>query len=251
MVGKLTGSQHPDETVIFSAHWDAFGVGKADASGDTIRRGAVDNATGVASVLELARVCAAGPRPQRTLYFIALTAEEKGLLGVNYYAAHPLAPLDKTVAVLNMEMFSPDGPTRDIASWGRGRVSLEGDLEQAAKARGRTYSPDPNLEAGFFYRADHFAFARMGVPAITAGPGLDMLDGGVAAGKALRDTYFAQCYHQPCDRWTPQWDASGHAADTTLVYDVGVALANNRQWPSWQDGSEFKAIRSKSDAARK
>ena len=251
VVGKLTGSQHPDETVIFSAHWDAFGVGKADASGDTIRRGAVDNATGVASVLELARVFAAGPRPQRTLYFIALTAEEKGLLGANYYAAHPLAPLDKTVAVLNMEMFSPNGPTRDIASWGRGRVSLEGDLEQAAKARGRTYSPDPNLEAGFFYRADHFAFARMGVPAITAGPGLDMLDGGVAAGKALRDTYFAQCYHQPCDRWTPQWDASGHAADTTLAYDVGVALANNRQWPSWQDGSEFKAIRSKSDAARK
>nr|WP_180971208.1 M28 family metallopeptidase [Xanthomonas arboricola] len=251
VVAMLTGSQHPDETVIFSAHWDAFGVGKADAGGDTVRRGAVDNATGVASVLELARVFAAGPKPQRTLYFIALTAEEKGLLGANYYAAHPLAPLDKTVAVLNMEMFSPDGPTRDIASWGRGRVSLEGDLETAAKARGRSYSPDPNLEAGFFYRADHFAFARMGVPAITTGPGLDMLDGGVAAGKALRDKYFAECYHQPCDRWTPQWDASGHAADTTLVYDVGVALANGRQWPSWQDGSEFKAIRASSDAARK
>ncbi|RBC25580.1 peptidase M20, partial [Xanthomonas oryzae pv. oryzae] len=251
VVAKLTGSQHPDETVIFSAHWDAFGIGKADASGETIRRGAVDNATGVASVLELARVFAAGPKPQRSLYFIALTAEEKGLLGANYYAAHPLAPLDKTVAVLNMEMFSPDGLTRDIASWGRGRVSLEGDLEAAAKARGRSYSPDPNLEAGFFYRADHFAFARMGVPAITVGPGLDMVNGGITAGKALRDTYFANCYHQPCDIWTPQWDASGHAADTTLVYDVGVALANGRQWPSWQDGSEFKAIRAKSDAARK
>lgn len=130
-------------------------------------------------------------------------------------------------------------------------MSLEGDLEAAAKARGRSYSPDPNLEAGFFYRADHFAFARMGVPAITVGPGLDMVNGGITAGKALRDTYFANCYHQPCDIWTPQWDASGHAADTTLVYDVGVALANGRQWPSWQDGSEFKAIRAKSDAARK
>ncbi|WP_022971805.1 M28 family metallopeptidase [Xanthomonas maliensis] len=251
VVAKLTGSTHPDETVIFSAHWDAFGLGQADASGDRVRRGAVDNATGVASVLELARVFAAGPKPQRTLYFIALTAEEKGLLGANYYAAHPLAPLDKTVAVLNMEMFSPDGATHDIASWGRGRVSLEGALEQAAQARGRRYSPDPNLEAGFFYRADHFAFARVGVPAITVGPGLDKLDGGLAAGKALREKYFADCYHQPCDRWTPQWDASGHAADTTLVYDVGAALANGRQWPAWQEGSEFKAIRARSDAARR
>ncbi|MEE7546202.1 M28 family peptidase, partial [Xanthomonas sp. Kuri4-1] len=251
VVAKLAGTQHADETVIFSAHWDAFGIGQADGGGDRIRHGAVDNATGVASVLELARVFAAGPRPQRTLYFIALTAEEKGLLGANYYAAHPLAPLDKTVAVLNIEMFSPDGPTRDIASWGLGRVSLEGDLEKAAQARGRSYSPDPNLEAGFFYRADHFAFARLGVPAITVGPGLDKLDGGVAAGKALREKYFADCYHQPCDRWTEQWDASGHAADTTLVYDLGASLANGREWPRWQDGSEFKAIRDRSEAARR
>ncbi|MFT4249638.1 MAG: M28 family metallopeptidase [Pseudomonas sp.] len=251
VVAKIDGAAHPDETVIFSAHWDAFGVGEPDAGGDRIRRGAVDNATGVASVLELARVFAAGPRPQRTLYFIALTAEEKGLLGASYYAAHPLAPLDRTVAVLNMEMFSPDGPTRDIASWGKGRVSLEGDLEQAAQARGRSYSPDPNLEAGFFYRADHFAFARMGVPAITVGPGLDKLDGGVAAGKALREKYFADCYHQPCDRWTPQWDASGHAADTMLVYDLGRTLADGRDWPRWQEGSEFKAIRDASEAARR
>ncbi|MEQ4574979.1 MAG: M28 family metallopeptidase [Gammaproteobacteria bacterium] len=250
VVAKIEGSAHPDETVIFSAHWDAFGVADG-AGGDRIRRGAVDNATGVASVLELARVFAAGPRPQRTLYFIALTAEEKGLLGASYYAAHPLAPLDRTVAVLNMEMFSPDGPTRDIASWGKGRVSLEGDLEKAAQARGRSYSPDPNLEAGFFYRADHFAFARMGVPSITIGPGLDKYEGGVAAGKALREKYFADCYHQPCDRWTPQWDASGHAADTTLVYDLGERLANSREWPSWQDGSEFKAARDASEAARR
>ncbi len=157
VVAKLPGGEHADEAVIFSAHWDAFGIGQADAKGDRIRRGAIDNATGVATVLELGRVFAAGPQPQRTLYFVALTAEEKGLLGASYYAAHPLAPLDKTAAVLNIEMFSPDGATRDIASWGKGRVSLEGDLERVAKARGRSYSPDPNLEAGFFYRADHFA----------------------------------------------------------------------------------------------
>ncbi|MDG2523786.1 M28 family metallopeptidase [Stenotrophomonas sp. HITSZ_GD] len=251
VVARLPGTTHADETVIFSAHWDAFGVGEPDKDGDRIRHGAVDNATGVASVLELARAFAAGPRPQRSLLFIALTAEEKGLLGASYYAAHPLAPLDRTVAVLNMEMFSPDGPTRDIASWGLGRVSLEGDLKRVAEAHGRQYSPDPNLEAGFFYRADHFAFARVGVPAITIGPGLDRVEGGVAAGKALRDAYFRDCYHQPCDRWTPQWDARGHAADTQLVHDLGLELANGRGWPAWGEGSEFKGERDRSAAARR
>ncbi|HYG08187.1 MAG TPA: M28 family metallopeptidase [Stenotrophomonas sp.] len=251
VVARLAGTTHADETVIFSAHWDAFGVGEPDAQGDRIRHGAVDNATGVASVLELARSFAAGPRPQRSLLFIALTAEEKGLLGASYYAAHPLVPLDRTVAVLNMEMFSPDGPVRDIASWGLGKVSLEDDLKRAAQARGRQYSPDPNLEAGFFYRADHFAFARVGVPAITIGPGLDRVEGGVAAGKALRDAYFRDCYHQPCDRWTPQWDARGHAADTQIVYDLGRLLANSRTWPTWAEGSEFKQARERSEAARR
>ena len=251
VVAKLPGGEHGDEAVIFSAHWDAFGIGQPDAKGDRIRRGAIDNATGVATVLELGRVFAAGPQPQRTLYFVALTAEEKGLLGASYYAAHPLAPLDKTAAVLNIEMFSPDGPTRDIASWGKGRVSLEGDLERVAKARGRSYSPDPNLEAGFFYRADHFAFARLGVPAITIGPGLDKLDGGVEAGRALREKYFADCYHQACDAWTPRWDPSGHAADTLLVYDLGAELANSRRWPTWEKESEFRGARDKSEAARR
>ncbi|MET0807894.1 MAG: M28 family metallopeptidase, partial [Pseudoxanthomonas sp.] len=153
VVARLTGASKPGETVIYSAHWDAFGIGEPDAGGDRIRHGAIDNATGVATVLELARVFAAGPRPARTLLFLALTAEEKGLLGANYFAAHPLVPLETTVAVLNIEMLSPDGPTRDIASWGKGRVSLETDLERVAQARGRRYSPDPNLEAGFFYRA--------------------------------------------------------------------------------------------------
>src|SRR5690606_24791272 len=142
VVARLPGTQRPEETVIFSAHWDAFGVGEADPAGDRIRHGAVDNATGVASVLELARAFAAGPRPQRSLLFVALTAEEKGLLGASYYAAHPLVPLDRTVAVLNMEMFSPDGPARDIASWGLGKVSLEQDLKRVAQAHGRQYSPD-------------------------------------------------------------------------------------------------------------
>ncbi len=251
VVAKLEGATHPEESVIFSAHWDAFGIGQPDANGQTVRHGAIDNATGVASVLELGRVFAAGPRPQRSLYFLALTAEEKGLLGASYYAAHPLAPLETTAAVLNIEMFSPDGETADIATWGNGRVSLEDDVDRVAKARGRRWSPDPNLEAGFFYRADHFAFARKGVPAITVGAGLDKLDGGVAAGRALRDAYFAKCYHQACDAWTPQWDARGLAADTLLVYDLGHELANSRRWPAWQKGAEFEAAREASDAARR
>ena len=143
VIGRLQGAQRPDETVIYSAHWDAFGVGEPDTTGDAIRHGAVDNATGVAAVIELARVFAAGPRPQRTLLFMALTAEEKGLQGATYYAAHPVAPLEKTAAVLNIEMLSPDGPTRDIASWGNGRVSLEGDLKRVAKRRGAPIRPIP------------------------------------------------------------------------------------------------------------
>lgn len=251
VIGRLDGAQRPDETVIYSAHWDAFGVGEPDAAGDSVRHGAVDNATGVAAVIELARVFAAGPRPQRTLLFMALTAEEKGLQGATYYAANPLAPLAKTAAVLNIEMLSPDGPTRDIASWGNGRVSLEGDLKRVAEAQGRAYSPDPNLEAGFFYRADHFAFARAGVPAITVGAGLDRVEGGVAGGKALRDAYFATCYHQPCDAWTAGWDARGQAQDVEILYALGREIADGDAWPHWLDGSEFKAARVRSETERK
>lgn len=251
VIGRLEGAKLPDETVIYSAHWDAYGIGAPDAQGDGIRHGAVDNATGVAAVIELARVFAAGPRPQRTLLFMALTAEEKGLQGATYYVANPLAPLEKTAAVLNIEMLSPDGANRDIASWGNGRVSLEGDLKRVAEAQGRTYSPDPNLEAGFFYRADHFAFARAGVPAITVGAGLDRLDGGVASGKALRDAYFASCYHQPCDAWTASWDASGQAQDVGLLYALGREIADGAAWPHWLDGSEFKAVRERSETERK
>lgn len=250
VVARLDGGSHAGEAVVFSAHWDSYGIGQPDAQGRTVRPGAVDNATGVAAVLELARVFAAGPQPQRSLYFVAFTAEEKGLLGASYFAAHPPVPLAQVAAVLNIEMFSPDGATADIASWGRGRVSLEQDLAAVAKVRGRYYSPDPDLEAGFFYRADHFAFARLGVPAITIGAGLDALDGGLERGRARRQAYFANCYHQACDGWTPDWNAAGLAADTLLVYDLGLRLANSRDWPQWQGGSEFAAARHASNDQR-
>lgn len=250
VIGVLPGARRADETVVLSGHWDSFGIGQPDASGDAIINGAVDNATAIASLIELGRVFAAGPRPARTLQFIALTAEENGLLGATYYAANPLRPLDTTAAVLNMEMWSPDGETRDISSWGNGRVSLERDLAEAAAIDGRVRSPDPNLEAGLFYRADHFAFAQAGVPAITIGPGMDQLDGGVEGGMAARADYFAHRYHQPGDAFDASWDMAGPTADTRTVYRLALALANSTSWPQWQPDSEFHARRARSDTSR-
>ena len=243
VLGLLPGADRADETVIVSGHWDSFGIGEPDDSGDAIMNGAVDNATAIASMIEIARVMAAGPAPARSLLFIALTAEESGLLGATYYATHPLRPLATTAAVLNMEMWSPDGPTRDISSWGLGKVSLEHDLETAAKALGRTYSTDPNLEAGLFYRADHFAFAQAGVPAITIGPGMDQVEGGVDGGMAARAAYFEKHYHQPGDEFGDWWDMRGPVADTDVVLQLVRAIADATTWPAWDRDSEFRAAR--------
>ncbi|WP_149195104.1 M28 family metallopeptidase [Luteimonas suaedae] len=250
VAGLLPGTDRADETVILSGHWDSFGIGEPDDSGDAIINGAVDNATAVASLIELARVFAAGERPARSLLFLALTAEENGLLGAHYYAANPLRPLETTAAVLNLEMWSPDGPTHDISSWGVGKVSLERSLKAAAEQDGRSYSPDPNLEAGFFYRADHFAFAQAGVPAITIGPGMDQIEGGVEGGKAARADYFTHRYHQPGDEFGDDWDMRGPTADTRVVYRLVRTIADGDAWPEWDAGSEFAAERDKTKAAR-
>jgi Zn-dependent M28 family amino/carboxypeptidase len=252
VAGLLPGTSQSEETVIVSGHWDSFGITPhADASGDNIINGAVDNATAIASIIELARMFSEGERPSRSLLFLALTAEESGLLGAKYYAARPLRPLATTAAVINLEMWSPDGPTRDISSWGLGKVSLERSLVAAAAVDRRAWSPDDNLEAGLFYRADHFAFAQAGVPAITIGPGMDQIDGGVAGGKAARADYFAKRYHQPGDEFDDSWDMRGPAQDTLTVYRLLHALANTRDWPHWDFGSEFAAERDKSAAARR
>jgi Zn-dependent M28 family amino/carboxypeptidase len=243
VVGVLPGAKRPDERVFYTAHWDHLGVGLPDAKGDTIYNGAVDNATGVAALLELGRMYAAAPRPDRSVVFLAVTAEEKGLLGSEYYAANPLYPLATTVADLNMDGFSPTGPARDYTTSGDGKVSLQDDLVAALKARGRVFTPDPVPEAGHFFRSDHFPFAKRGVPAISVGPGEDLVVGGVAAGKAYNDMYIKDRYHQPADEWSDDWDLSGMATDLTLLYDLGRDLATSTRWPEWQAGSEFKAIR--------
>jgi len=251
VAGILEGSERPDETIILSGHWDSFGItATPDARGDSIINGAVDNATAIASLIEIGRVFAAGERPARSLLFLATTSEESGLLGAMYYAANPLRPLETTVADLNIEMWSPDGETRDISSWGIGRVSLERDLKTIAEREGRSYSTDQNLEAGLFFRADHFAFAKAGVPAITIGPGMDQLDGGVEAGLAARADYFTHRYHQPGDEFDDTWDMAGPTTDTRTVYRLAADLAKRTDWPEWDQDSAFYALREKSADTR-
>jgi Zn-dependent M28 family amino/carboxypeptidase len=251
VLGRLEGRTRPNETVMYTAHWDHLGVGAPDARGDRIYNGARDNALGIASLLEIARLWAAAPRTERSVVFLALTAEEKGLLGSEYYAQQPLYPLETTVAVYNMDGGSTWGRSNDVAIAGQGKISLQRDLAMAARRKGREFSPDPRPEAGSFFRSDHFPFAKVGVPAISFRNGENLVNGGVQAGKAATDGYTEQRYHQPADEWSPAWDLTGAAEDTELLYTIGHEMASSRRWPEWEQGSEFKAVRDKSAGARR
>ncbi|MGE5502469.1 MAG: M28 family metallopeptidase [Ignavibacteriales bacterium] len=251
VVGIVPGTQRPDETVIYTAHWDHLGVGQPDANGDRIYNGAVDNGTGVAALLELGRLFAASPPPARSVVFLAVTAEEKGLLGSEYYAANPIYPLEKTVADINMDSMGVWGRTHDMFAPGNSGVSLQDELAARLTAAGRASSPDPAPEAGMFYRSDHFSLAKRGVPAISVKAGVDLLKGGVAAGKAAADDYTAHRYHQPDDEWSPTWDLSGQVEDVNLLWRWGEDLANSTRWPGWKAGSEFKAVRDASTSLRR
>jgi Zn-dependent M28 family amino/carboxypeptidase len=251
ILAMVPGKTRPNDYVIFSAHWDHLGVGQPDARGDRIFNGAVDNASGVADVLEIARAFEQAPPPQRSVLFLIVTAEEKGLLGSLYYAMHPLYPPERTAGVINIDALSATGPARDISVSGGGQVSLEDDLAAVAKRHGRYFSPDPEPGAGHFYRSDHFSFAKIGVPAISIDSGEDLVDGGRKAGKAWAEDYTAKRYHQPADEWSPDMDFTGQAADTDLAYEVGRDLADSDRWPQWKPTSEFRSIRAATDAARR
>ena len=247
----LPGSKHPDERIIYTAHWDHLGVGEPDAKGDRIYNGAVDNADGIAALIEIARTFAAAPRPERSVMFLAVTAEEKGLLGSEYYADQPLYPLATTVANLNMDALAPTGPARDFGISGSAPLTLLDQLIAVARQNGKSFTPDPRPEAGHFFRSDHFSFAKRGVPAISYGSGEDLVTGGKAAGAAREEAYTRDRYHQPSDEIGPDWDSTGIAADALLLYRLGADLASSQTWPEWKDGAEFKAERDKTRAQRK
>ena len=253
VLGKLTGSRYPNETVSYGGHWDAYGIGPADAQGRTIRPGAADDAVGLAAMLENARLFASGPRPLRTLIFAAWTGEERGLLGSEYYARHPLFPMETMVANLTFDTLQFNGPVKDAVLVGQGQSEMDDYLAAAAKSQGRYVTPENHPERGLFYRADHFSFAKRGVPVLldmALSGAYDMVDGGRPAGEKWLSAFTTNCYHQTCDTWSPSWNLKGAAQEAEMFYAIGARLANSRAWPQWSPSSEFAKVRAQSAAAR-
>ena len=252
VIAKIAGAKRPKETVMFGAHWDAYGEGPADASGKTLRPGANDDALGTAGVLELARLFKAGPPRDRTLVFALWTGEERGLLGSEHYAAHPLFPLETTAANLTLDILQTAGAAKDVILVGPGQTSLDTLLADAARAQGRAITSETFSERGLFYRADHFSVVRRGVPSLllmALGGAPDLREGGKAAGQAWLDGYMA-CYHKTCDAWSPRWNLTGAAQDVSLFYQMGKHLATAGVWPTWSQGSEFRQLRERSAGSR-
>lgn len=244
VIARITGTEHPEETVMFGAHWDGYGRG-TPKNGDDIYNAAVDNATGVAGILEIARLFAAGEKPKRSVVFVSWAAEETGLLGAEYYAANPVYPLETTVANINMDSLLPgDEIDPNIVVIGAGKSDLDDRLLPFAAREGRRLIPDPAPQAGAFYRSDHFPLARSGVPALFAAAGF------TGHNEASRD-YVANRYHTPQDEWTPDWTMTAAAADVQLIYEVGRQLAHSRDWPQWVAGSEFEGVRKQSEDRRR
>lgn len=245
VVGRLDGSDPAlnDEYVIYTAHWDHFGIGDP-VNGDRIYNGALDNATGVGAMIELARAFVKLPEPpKRSLLFLAVTAEEQGLLGSEYYARTPLYPLEKTLAAINMDGLNIYGATSDLTVVGLGQSDLDDYATSAATAQNRVVKPDPEPSKGGYFRSDHFPFAKQGVPAINAGGGNDFIGKPADYGKQVRDAYTAQHYHQPSDEYRPDWNLAGALQDVQIYYSIGYHVANADKFPGWKPGSEFKARR--------
>ncbi|KPH92423.1 peptidase M28 [Pseudoalteromonas undina] len=239
-IATLPGSKTPDEHVIYSAHWDHLGTDK-NRKGDQIYNGAHDNATGTAGMIEVAEAFTKlGKRPDRSMTFLAVTAEEQGLLGSKYYAANPVIPANKTVANINMDSLNLLGKVKDISVVGIGKSQMDELLATAAKEQGRTVSGDPKPSSGGYYRSDHFAFANMGVPAMYAGGGSEAFDEETANYRKRMSLVLRGCYHQPCDRYRDEWDLSGAVQDLQLFYKVGFDISQQTQWPTWNENSEFQ-----------
>jgi len=250
VLGLLPGSSRPDEAVIYMAHWDHLGTHAGEA-GDTIYNGAIDNASGVAGMLEIAEAFVTqSPAPERSVLFVAVTLEESGLLGSRYYTMQPVLPLAKTAAVINLDAMPVLGPTRDMVVIGKGNSELEDILADIAGKQGRTLVAEDAPEKGYYFRSDHFNFAKAGVPALYAKGGTDNLEHGKEyVAKATQD-YLLNRYHQPADQFDPNWDLRGVVQDINALYGVGWVIAGSGQWPNWYQGNAFRATRALSDNER-
>ena len=258
VVAMLPGSERPDEAVVYMAHWDHLGnhqgeghadaapAASGDAAADTIYNGAVDNATGVAGIVEIAEAFAKqNPAPKRSVLFLAVTLEESGLLGSKYYVANPVVPLNKTAAVINLDAMPVIGKARDMTVVGMGSSELEDILKPIAQAQGRTLVAEATPESGFYFRSDHFNFAKAGVPALYAKGGDDLLEGGTAAGQAAQVDYRDNRYHKPADEFDPAWNLDGVIQDLEALYAVGREVAGADTWPKWYEGNAFRAAQQK------
>ena len=243
VVALVEGSERPEEVVVYMAHWDHLGRDET-LEGDQVYNGALDNATGTGGLLEIAEAFAElDPAPARSVLFLAVTAEEKGLLGSAYYTERPIFPLEGTVAAINMDGLNTIGPVRDITVIGSGSSELDDYLEDAASDHGRDVRPDPEPEKGFFFRSDHFNFAKRGVPALYTDGGIDHVEHGPEYGRRMRDEYTAERYHTPRDEYDESWDLDGAVDDLRLLFEIGYRLAQEDTWPNWREGNEFRAAR--------
>jgi len=245
VVGKIEGSDPAlkDEYVIYTSHWDHFGIGRP-VNGDTIYHGAKDNATGIGGLIEIGRAFARlSPTPKRSILLLAVTAEEQGLLGSQYYATTPIYPLAKTLAVVNMDSLNVNGKTKDITVTGMGASDLDDYATEVAAMQGRVVLPDPKPETGGYYRSDHFPFAKQGVPALASGAGLEYIGKPAGWGRQIRDAYTANDYHKPSDTVRPDWDMTGTAQDLQYYWMVGYKVAQAGKYPEWKPGNEFRATR--------
>ncbi|WP_449472225.1 M28 family peptidase [Sphingobium chungangianum] len=249
LVALLPGKTRPDEYVLYAAHWDHLGRCEAAPDGDDICNGAIDNATGTAALVALAEANVKAGPSARSQVFLAVTAEESGLLGSAYYGNRPVFPLKQTVGGVNMDALSMAGLAKNVVVIGKGKSQLDTYLDRALAAQKRVASLEPTPEKGFYYRSDHFSFAKHGVPMLYFEGGQDLVKGGIEAGAAAAKDYEEHRYHSPKDEYDPKWDWSGVKADLKLYYEVGRALANTTEWPNWMAGDEFRAIRDKSRAS--
>jgi Zn-dependent M28 family amino/carboxypeptidase len=249
VIGILPGSKRPGEYVIYTAHWDHLGRCDADSTGDDICNGAVDNATGTAGLIALAEAHAKRGNSERSIVFLAVTAEESGLLGSKYYAENPVYPLARTAGGVNMDGLNVLGDTRDFVVIGKGKSELEDYMKRATDRYGLEIKNEPTPQAGYYYRSDHFSLARQGVPMLYAEGGEDLVAGGPAAGRAAAEDYRKNRYHQPSDEYDSSWNWTGAIRDLQIYYSIGRELANSTAWPNWYPRDEFRAIRDKSLAA--